>query len=397
MAEISESTVEEAVTTEAEEVNNVDAVVEEKKEVLVTKEEVDNVEADVEEKKEVIEVTNSEKPSNANKVEKNVEDETAIAEAGDDDGAEPSEVEEGIKDTSDELPETEEAADENGDNDGFLVLEEDDMDDSIEMDADEADEDGVNGDTAEGTADETMEEANMMKGEVAETDEQQVLDSDCCNHASENVMLRSAVLELSERLGLLEEFIEVEYEERFGKFLKNRERLVDIMGLGGPQDVTTTPVDGKRNSKSSELVGLLKVIKAQASTSNSDKSRGTRIPTSTSSNQPRKDGSSSSRGGNTRNRDFKSNQNSSPSKSNSHQSPRAGGSITLPSKGDSHSSSAKNLKACKCCFLTDHLLAQCPYRGKRPFEIRKEIQKRKQTYYDSDRGSSSSITKVRRT
>jgi len=244
-----------------------------------------------------------------------------------------------------------------------------------------------------------LEDTNTMEEDVTETDEQQeVLDPDCCEHASENIMLRKAVLDLSERLGVLEEFIEVEYEERFGKFMKNRERLIDVMGLGDSQDVTTTPVDGKRNSKSTELIGLLKVIKAQASTSNSDKSRGSRIPTSSSSHQPKKVESSSPRSGNNRNRNSKPAQNSSPNKSSNRRSARTGGGGAVGSllhSTNSPSSSSKNSRACKCCFLTDHLLAQCPYRGKRPFEIRKEIQKRKQAYYDSDRDSP--VVKVRRT
>ncbi|ODM97150.1 hypothetical protein Ocin01_09520 [Orchesella cincta] len=357
-------------------------------EETITAEENIKVEIDGEEKAntKMVEVENLEQSDVATAENMLEEDDTNIADAETaETGSHSGTAEEEGATANEKQLESEVAVDENGDNDGFLVLEEDDLDDSNEVN-----DPNVNGD------EDNMEDT--MQDDVANTNDQQIEDNGCCDHASENILLRRAILELSERQTVLEEFIEVEYEEKFGKFMKNRERLVNIMGLEDEQDVTTTPVDGKRKSKSAELVGLLKVIKAQASASNSDKSRGTRIPTSTSSRQP---SSSSRTAGGATNRDSNSSsKNHSPSKSNSRRSARTssgrGGNLLSATSSPSASTTAnKNVRACKCCFLTDHLLAQCPYRGKRPFEIRKEIQKRKQNYYDNVKDSS--VSKVRRT
>ncbi|ODM97147.1 Gastrula zinc finger protein XlCGF67.1 [Orchesella cincta] len=86
--------------------------------------------------------------------------------------------------------------------------------------------------------------------------------------------LRKAIFELGERHSVIEDFIEVEYGEKFDKYLKNREHLCK-MGFGTKDpDAATDVIDGKRSSKSSELVELLKMIKEQAETSgaNDDKS-----------------------------------------------------------------------------------------------------------------------------
>lgn len=46
--------------------------------------------------------------------------------------------------------------------------------------------------------------------------------------------------------------------EKFAKFIKKRVHLVDVMGLGKKD--SDPKCNGKRSSKSMELVGLLKLV-----------------------------------------------------------------------------------------------------------------------------------------
>ncbi|CAL8109496.1 unnamed protein product [Orchesella dallaii] len=78
--------------------------------------------------------------------------------------------------------------------------------------------------------------------------------------------LRKAIFVLGEKHSVIEDFIEVEYGDKFDKYLKNREHLMKMgFGVKEPDSVSTSDViDGQRSSKSSELVELLKMVKEQA-------------------------------------------------------------------------------------------------------------------------------------
>ncbi|CAL8125110.1 unnamed protein product [Orchesella dallaii] len=130
---------------------------------------------------------------------------------------------------------------------------------------------------------ENLEEEHPVTGNWANIGAQQIGQScgvECYQEkgilVNEIERLRKAIFVLGERHSVIEDFIEVEYGDKFDKYLKNREHLMKMgFGVKEPDSVSASDViDGKRSSKSSELVELLKMIKEQAETNgaNDDKS-----------------------------------------------------------------------------------------------------------------------------